>query len=96
MPFYSANDPQVSASFSAHKNPQRIRIPANTPPVFSSLRPGICPRLLRLATKDYSDGLLRKRPSYLPDLPVRWLGYAGQENILRKMNTLDATLANER
>ena len=33
-------------------------IPANTPPVFSSLRPRIWQRLLRLATKDYSDRLL--------------------------------------
>ena len=47
------------------KNPPRI--PASTPPVFSSLpacaghadrRPIICQRLLCLATKDYSDGLL--------------------------------------
>ena len=38
------------------KNPQRI--PANTPPVFSSLRPRICRHLLFLATKDYSDRLL--------------------------------------
>jgi hypothetical protein len=46
----AANDLQASASFSARKNPQRI--PANTPPVFSSLRPRICPHLVRLVTKD--------------------------------------------
>jgi hypothetical protein len=52
----AANDLQASASFSARKHPQRI--PVNTPPVFSSLRPRICQHLLFLATKDYSDRLL--------------------------------------
>jgi hypothetical protein len=52
----AANDLPTSASFSVRKNPQRIQ--ANTPPVFSNLRPHICPHLLRLATKDYSDRLL--------------------------------------
>jgi hypothetical protein len=52
----TANDLQASASFSARKNPQRI--PTNTPPVFSGLRPYIYQQLLCLATKDYSDRLL--------------------------------------
>src|SRR5215813_9098043 len=43
-----ANDLQVFASFTARKKPQRI--PANTPPVFSSLRPRIYQQLLCLAT----------------------------------------------
>ena len=90
----AAHDPQASASCSAQKNPQRI--PANTLPVFSSLRPRICRRLLRLATKDYSDRLLRKRPPCLPDLAVRWPEDAGQENTLSTMNTLDATLVSDR
>src|SRR5688500_10608325 len=37
------------------------RIPANTPPVFSSLRPRICQHLLCLATKDDSDRLLAEQ-----------------------------------
>jgi hypothetical protein len=32
MPFYAANDPQASVSFSAQKNPQRI--PVNTLQIF--------------------------------------------------------------
>ena len=40
------------------KNPQRI--PANTPPVFPSLRPRICPHLLRLVTEAMSDRLLAR------------------------------------
>jgi hypothetical protein len=44
----AANDPKPSASFSARKNPHCI--PANTPPVFSGLRPCIWLRLLRLVT----------------------------------------------
>ena len=40
------------------KNPQRI--PANTPPVFPSLRPRIWPHLLRLVTKAMSDRLLAR------------------------------------
>src|SRR5687768_9775771 len=55
----AANDRQASGSFSARKNPQRI--PANTLPVFSSLRPRICQHLVSLATKDYSDRLLAPR-----------------------------------
>jgi hypothetical protein len=51
-----ANDPRPSASFSARENPQCI--PANTPPVFPSLRPRIWPHLLRLVTKAMSDRLL--------------------------------------
>jgi hypothetical protein len=53
----AANDPRPSASFSALKNPQRI--PANTPPVFPSLRPRIWPHLLRLVT----NGNVGKAPS---------------------------------
>ena len=94
MPFYCGKRSTGICVVLGSKNPPRI--PANTPPVCSSLAPLICPRLLRLATKDDSDRLLRKRPSYLPDLPVQWPGDAGQENSLSKMNTLDATLANER
>jgi hypothetical protein len=56
MPFYCGKHLQASGSFSARKNPQRI--PANTLPVFSSLRPRICQHLVSLATKDYSDRLL--------------------------------------
>ena len=52
----AANDPRPSASFSARKNPQCI--PANTPPVFPSLRPCTWPHLLRLVTKTMSDRLL--------------------------------------
>ena len=52
----AANDPRPSASCSARKNPQRI--PANTPPAFSGLRPRIWPHLLRLVTKAMSDRLL--------------------------------------
>src|ERR1041384_5870829 len=52
----AANDPQASALFSAQNIPQRI--PANTPPDVSSLRPCICQQLLCLATKDYSEPLL--------------------------------------
>src|SRR2546423_4414682 len=56
MPFYCG---KLSASICVvlgPENPQRI--PANTPPVFSSLRPRIYQQLLCLATKDYSDRLL--------------------------------------
>src|SRR5262245_9759829 len=52
----TANDPRPSASFSARKNPQRI--PANTLPVFSGLRPPTWTHLLRLVTKVMSDRLL--------------------------------------
>ena len=52
----AANDLPTSASFSVRKNPQRI--PEKTPPAFSKLAPLICPHLLRLGTKDYSDRLL--------------------------------------
>ncbi len=44
----AANELRPSASFSAQKNLQCI--PANTPPVFPSLRPRTRPHLLRLAT----------------------------------------------
>ena len=54
----AANDLQASASLSAQKNPHRI--PTNTPPVFSRLRPRIYQQLLCLATKDYSDRLLAR------------------------------------
>ena len=47
----AANDPRLSASFSARKNPQRI--PVNTPPVFPGLRPCISPHLLRLVTNSH-------------------------------------------
>jgi len=53
----AANDPRPSALYSARKNPRCI--PANTPPVFSDLRPCIWPRLLRLAT----DGNAGQAPS---------------------------------
>src|SRR4029078_4417002 len=52
----AANDPRPSASFSTRKNAQRI--PANTPPVFSGLRPSIWSRLTRLVTKAMSDRFL--------------------------------------
>ena len=52
----TANDPHPPASFSARKNPQCI--PANTPPVFSGLRPCIRPCLFRLVTKAMLDRLL--------------------------------------
>ena len=52
----AANDLHASASFSARKNPQRI--PANTPPVISRLRPRIYQQLRCLVTKDDSDRLL--------------------------------------
>ena len=94
MPFYCGKRSAGICVVLGSKNPQRI--PANTLPVFSSLRPRICQRLVCLAMKDYSNRLLRKRPSCLPDLPVLWPGDAGQENVLSKMNTLDATLTNER
>jgi len=45
----AANDLQPSALFSTRKNPQYI--PANTPPVFPSLRPRSLPHILRLVTK---------------------------------------------
>ena len=44
----TANDGLASALFSAPKNPHRI--PANTLPVFRSLRSRICLPLLRLVT----------------------------------------------
>ena len=87
----TANDSRPSASFSARKNPQRI--PANTPPVFSRLRPRIYQQLLCLATKDYSDRLLARTTavedkSYRPvvqqfDLHVRGKGACFNWNSLR-------------
>ena len=65
MPSTAANDLQTSASFSARKNPQRI--PANTPPVFSSLRPRICQHLLSLG----NEGLLGQTPGRLLNLSER-------------------------
>ncbi len=53
----AANDPRLSASFSARKNPHRIPA-ANTPPVFPGLAPLIWPHLLRLVTNAMSDRLL--------------------------------------
>jgi hypothetical protein len=55
MPFYCGKRCADICVVLGSKNPQRI--PANTPPVFSSLRPRICRHLLFLATKDYSDRL---------------------------------------
>ena len=52
----AAHDAPPSASCSARKNPQRI--PANTPPVFSSLRPRTWSHLMCLVTKTMSDRLL--------------------------------------
>ena len=52
----AANDLRPATSFSARKNPQRI--PANTAPVFSGLRPRIWPHLICLVTKAMSDRLL--------------------------------------
>ena len=69
----AANDARSSAVFSARKSPQRIS--ENTPPAFPSLRPCIWPRLLRLATKGFSDrlltraGLLARGSSYYSRLP---------------------------
>ena len=77
----AANDPRPSASFSPRKNPQWI--PANTPPVFSGLRPCIRPRLLRLVTKAMSDRLLAYLP--LPDILLSdYQSFSGREylNIL--------------
>jgi hypothetical protein len=59
MPFHCGKRSAGICVVLGPKNPQRI--PANTPPVFSSLRPRICTHLLRLATKDYSDRLLEIR-----------------------------------
>ena len=59
----AANDARPSASFSARKNPQRI--PANTLPVFPSLRPRIWPHLLCLVTK----GNVGQAPRALLPLP---------------------------
>ncbi len=56
-PSTAADDDQASILFSATKNPQRI--PANTPPVFRSLRPHICLVLLRLVT----NGNIGKTPA---------------------------------
>jgi protease IV len=46
----AANDLRPAASYSTRKNPQCIRIPANTPPVFPGPWRRIWPRLLRLVT----------------------------------------------
>ena len=61
MPFYCGKRSAGVYVVLGQKNPQRI--PANTPPVFLSLRPRICQQLLRLATEDYSDRLLVPAPS---------------------------------
>src|SRR5437870_5048686 len=56
MPFYCGERSASICVVLGPKNPQRT--PANTLPVFSSLRPRIYQQLLCLATKDYSDRLL--------------------------------------
>jgi hypothetical protein len=56
MPFYCGKQSAGIWVVLGPKNPQRI--PANTLPVFSSLRPRICQHLVSLATKDDSDRLL--------------------------------------
>ena len=58
----AAHDAPPSASCSARKNPQRI--PANTPPVFSSLRPRTWLHLMCLVTKAMSDRLLGACPTW--------------------------------
>lgn len=60
----TANDLRPSASFSALKNPQRI--PANTPPVFSSLRPCIWPNL----DSPRDEGIPRQTPMKRLVLPT--------------------------
>ena len=65
MPFYCGKRSAGICVVLGFKNPQRI--PANTLPVFSSLRSRICQRLLRLATKDYSDRLLVHEKWHYPD-----------------------------
>lgn len=62
MPFYCGERSASICIVLDTKNPQRI--PAYTPPFFEPA-PLICPELLHLATKDYSDGL--------PSLPTEIL-----------------------
>ncbi len=63
-----ANHPRPSASCAARKNLQHI--PANTPPVFSGLRPRIWPHLLRLVTNPNVGQAPDNRPSQCKDFLV--------------------------
>src|SRR5438094_8916378 len=53
----------TNQAMGTRNNPQRIS--ENTPPVVSSLRPGIWPRLIRLVTKGFSNRFLPLTPSHL-------------------------------
>jgi len=89
----AANDPQASASFSAQNIPQRI--PANTPPDVSSLRPCIRQWLICLATKDDSDRLLAVRDprvKVFPSVP-RDRSRTRQRGVVRRWSPISGRCA---